>query len=765
MSIFIVLLSGCANPSSSSDNETSNADTNTLSAGDTIVLSTVDGNTVNGTLVDQDGDGNLDGVDLDGDTSTLELVFLESASAAAYAPANASADAGTVYTIDATGDGVADFYLIIQDGSTGTAELNLQEDGSGTVVTITLDSDGNISGVDTDGDGQSDITGTLITSGDAKAITAFSFIAEDNTELSEDVEGLIAGIGSTISITVPAGTNVTALIPTISIIGSSLNPASGIETDFSSPVTYTVTAGDETTLDFSVTVTVAPIDAKEITAFSFIADDNTELSADVTANINGTAITATVPYDTDLMALVATFTTTGDSVTVNSTEQVSGDATNDFSNPVIYTVTAVDSSTQEYTVSVTTTPADAKEITAFSFTAAANSGLSSDVTADINEPYITATVPYGPDVTVLVATFTSTGERVIVDYTVQISGTTTNDFSSAVLYEVIAPEAPWTSYDVTVTETAGVVGDSVTYTTGSVSFDMVYVPGGLTFPTDIDDDPTADVANNFLIGQTEVTYELWEAVRTWAEASADTLYTFDNAGRQGSTGALTDFHPVTTINWRDAMVWMNALTEYYNAQNGTSLTCVYYYDPSFTTPIRDSKDDDSHSTETTGDYTGLVNPNAGGFDDPYVKPDATGFRLLTSNEWELAARYIDDANDDGEITIAEYESYPGSYASGATADYTDAAATGLVAVYRDGNTSSTATVKSKSPNALGLYDMSGNVWEMTFDWHPLAIGSCRGRRGGAYWVGATAHVQLGVVDSGSPWNGSDRVGFRFARTP
>ncbi len=84
-------------------------------------MTTAAGSTVDGTLVDQDGDDNLDGVDLDGNTSDLELVFLESASASAYAHANTSAEAGTVYAVDLNGDGVADFYLRILDVSTGTA--------------------------------------------------------------------------------------------------------------------------------------------------------------------------------------------------------------------------------------------------------------------------------------------------------------------------------------------------------------------------------------------------------------------------------------------------------------------------------------------------------------------------------------------------------------------------------------------------------------------------------------------------------------------
>ena len=50
------------------------------------------------------------------------------------------------------------------------------------------------------------------------------------------------------------------------------------------------------------------------------------------------------------------FTTTGTSVTVNGVKQVSGVTTNNFAQPVTYTVTAADGSTQTYTVSVTPMP-------------------------------------------------------------------------------------------------------------------------------------------------------------------------------------------------------------------------------------------------------------------------------------------------------------------------------------------------------------------------------------------------------------------------
>ena len=59
----------------------------------------------------------------------------------------------------------------------------------------------------------------------------------------------------TIKVTMPAGTAVTNLKPTITVsTGAAVSPESEVAQDFSSPVTYTVTAEDGSTQDYTVTV-------------------------------------------------------------------------------------------------------------------------------------------------------------------------------------------------------------------------------------------------------------------------------------------------------------------------------------------------------------------------------------------------------------------------------------------------------------------------------------------------------------------------------
>ena len=122
--------------------------------------------------------------------------------------------------------------------------------------------------------------------------------------------------------------------------------------DFTNPVIYRVVAPDSSTKDYTVTVTVASA-PKDLTTFSFLYAQNSELPDDVFASIKGTDVTAAVPYGTPLGALVAAFSTTGTSVTVGGTTQTSGVTANDFTSPVIYRVMGADGSTQDYTVTVT----------------------------------------------------------------------------------------------------------------------------------------------------------------------------------------------------------------------------------------------------------------------------------------------------------------------------------------------------------------------------------------------------------------------------
>jgi len=81
----------------------------------------------------------------------------------------------------------------------------------------------------------------------AKAITAFSLS-------SPAAMGIINEVNHTIVVTVPFKTDVSTLVPTITHKGASINPAPGVAQNFTRPVTYTVTAADNSTQAYTVTV-------------------------------------------------------------------------------------------------------------------------------------------------------------------------------------------------------------------------------------------------------------------------------------------------------------------------------------------------------------------------------------------------------------------------------------------------------------------------------------------------------------------------------
>ena len=87
-----------------------------------------------------------------------------------------------------------------------------------------------------------------------KSILSFRFDALDE-------EGVIDELSRRITFTLPAGTDVTELVPTIEVSeGATVDPASGVPQDFTAPVTYTVTAQNGTTAAYIVTVVVEGIE-------------------------------------------------------------------------------------------------------------------------------------------------------------------------------------------------------------------------------------------------------------------------------------------------------------------------------------------------------------------------------------------------------------------------------------------------------------------------------------------------------------------------
>ena len=251
-----------------------------------------------------------------------------------------------------------------------------------------------------------------------------------------------------ITLTVPFGTVVTALVPTVTISGVSVTPASGVAHDFTQPATYTVKSKDGLTKDYTVTVTVASATAKEITGFKFVAADNSAagLSADFTATptAEATAFAVSLPYGTALTTLTPTITLSGGTVSPKS-----GVAQSWAGGTVTYTVTGSDGNTHEYVVTVVAAFSPAKDITEFKFVSGGmNNNPAGTFAGTITGTDISVTIPFGTSLTNLAPTFSTTGATVKVSGVAQVSATTGQNFDSSVgvTYVVTAADGSIKSY-------------------------------------------------------------------------------------------------------------------------------------------------------------------------------------------------------------------------------------------------------------------------------------------------------------------------------
>jgi formylglycine-generating enzyme required for sulfatase activity len=283
----------------------------------------------------------------------------------------------------------------------------------------------------------------------------------------------------------------------------------------------------------------------------------------------------------------------------------------------------------------------------------------------------------------------------------------------------------------------------------SLPADFVYIPGGTirgsaAFATGSETGPAGDQKGVFVEGRIvrldsfgmakyETTNALWNRVRQWGESNG---YTF--AAPPENVGV--EDEPVTGITWRDAVVWCNAYSEeqgrepVYYLEDGSVLRA------SSDAPIRKDGDD-------------YVYQDA---DRAVIKREKNGFRLPLVTEWEFAARGGDPARTEW------YYPYAGSI---------EAEEAGWIG---PNSNHTTHPVGTKKANALGLHDMTGNVYEWYWDWGgditpdtpvegPAFPGSGRTRVCGGGYYGSQAkssHVSSRMtVPPSSTYSG---YGFRVA---
>lgn len=260
--------------------------------------------------------------------------------------------------------------------------------------------------------------------------------------------------------------------------------------------------------------------------------------------------------------------------------------------------------------------------------------------------------------------------------------------------------------------------------------EMVLVPGGVFTMGDTrgngfeNDLPTHSVTvDSYYIDKCEVTQKEWNAVMgSWDKD----MYDDDVLG-------YGDNFPVFYSSWY-------AILKFCNLRSiNDGLTPVYTVFGS-TNPY---------------DWGSVPDDRDDSWDDAICDRNANGYRLPTEAEWEYAAR--------GATNTPDYL-YSGS-------DDINA-----VAWYESNSDNAPHPVGTKTSNSIGIFDMSGNVWEWVWDWYeddyytvspsinptgPMS-GSGRVIRGGS-WEDHDADCQVSPRDSVNPY-GLFCIGFRLCRS-
>jgi formylglycine-generating enzyme required for sulfatase activity len=232
--------------------------------------------------------------------------------------------------------------------------------------------------------------------------------------------------------------------------------------------------------------------------------------------------------------------------------------------------------------------------------------------------------------------------------------------------------------------------------------------------------------SSFSIGKYEITQAQWKLVMTGVAgtsvANAGEIYSW----KTGNCGNVPcdDQRPAENMDWLEAATFCNGLSKKVGLQE------VY--------------------TITGTGASKTVTWDAG----------KRGYRLPTEAEWEYAAR---GCKGDGSAGNATCENF--LYSGSSNADD--------IGWYTSNSSGTTHPVGQRKPNALGIYDMSGNAWEWTYDWYAAysstAVtnpkgpdkGSTRVPRGGGYGNIALDRLRVAMrYDGASLTYRATNLGFR-----
>ena len=262
--------------------------------------------------------------------------------------------------------------------------------------------------------------------------------------------------------------------------------------------------------------------------------------------------------------------------------------------------------------------------------------------------------------------------------------------------------------------------DAFMFLTGKalVDFDMVLVPGSKFEMGDTagkgrsDEVPIHKVElSPYLICRNQVTQKLWNLVMEYNPSSFQGFEL-----------------PVENVSWYECIEFCNKLS--------ILADFIPYYN------IDKDKPDATNLNKSDSRKWSIT-----------CNEDADGYRMLTEAEWEFAAKGAGNSN---------FYTYAGSDQEN------------IVSWNKDNSGFKTHPVAQKKPNELGLYDMSGNVWEWCWDWYDSykdmdLTNPCGAKEGtykvirGGSWSDNRNYLRVASRGKENPTGHYSSIGLRIAR--